>query len=182
VSSTHQRSPLTTGLDQRVQETDPAEGARKQESWLINMIDKADTMKQYQALIEGMNAGTVSVPGFLKALSNNAVIELAHLLHNGSEKVKMTAIQDILDRSGYGKTHKVSVGGKIEVDHETSRLELINMIMTSAGKLGLRGKDDEVVGQSPVIDVTPDSVSDGADSSGGTVEVQGQTQDSKKDD
>lgn len=153
--------------DQRVQETSPVEGARKKESYLIDLIDKADTIERYEKLINKLNEGTLDTPGFLKALAPQAALELVHIMTNGeNEKTRLDAAKDLLDRAGHGKTQKVAVG-HVHVDHTTSKRELINMVLSAARKAGINTvrKDDdeapEVVEAAVVGDAVPDGLSEG---------------------
>lgn len=79
-----------------------------------------------------------------------------------NDKVRLEAAKDILDRAGYGKTHKVAIAGSINVDHDTSKMELVNLILSSARRAGIKVKDDAPVYEglpaakpAEVIDVTP---------------------------
>lgn len=115
----------------------------RHERRLLELIDKADTIKRYERDAQRMWSGALDPVGFLKAASADAAIHLADLMTNGeTDRIKLDACKDVLDRAGYGSTSKVSVTGSMRVDHDTSKAELINMILSSAKQVGIEVKDD----------------------------------------
>lgn len=139
-------------------------GSRKRqatgaESRLIKLIDQADTIKRYDTLLRKISKGTLDVPAFLKEVSMDAALQVVHLMHSSTdEKVQLAAATDLLDRAGHGKTTKHQHGGIVTVDHQASKMELINLILSSARRAGIETKE-EVGGQlearPETIDVTP---------------------------
>jgi len=136
------RDYLTTGLGQKIQETkDPGQ----RESWLLNAIEKADTIRKFRKQILDIEKGTLDMPGFLQSLSRQAIMEIAFaMVGSEDEKMRFQAAKDILDRAGYGKMQKIAVA-HAHVDPATTRQELVNMIMTSAKRAGIRTKDIDYI-------------------------------------
>lgn len=147
----------SSSLDLPYQKPHGKELAGEQEDYLHRLIDKADMIRRYSKFIKNMNTGTLEVPGFLKAVSQDAAFTVAQIMIDGdSDKVRLEAAKDILDRSGHTKTTKVSIAGQVNVDHDTSRLELINIIMSSVKKVGIKTKQDEEF--SPALAPKPETV------------------------
>ncbi len=138
---------------------DSKRNAEAQEDRLIALIEAKGTIERYEQHLKKMQKGTLDVTGFMKAASIDASIQMADLMFYGdTDKVRLEAAKEILDRAGYGKTQKVSVSGNVHVDHDTSKLELINMIVSSARRAGLPVREAQVAPK--VIDVTPPPAAD----------------------
>jgi hypothetical protein len=120
-----------------------ARSASLQEDRLIQLIEAKGTIKRYMAVTDKIADGTLGVPDFFKKAALDAAIVLADImLYGENDKVKLEAARDILDRAGHGKTQKVAVSGHMTVDHDTSKLELMNLILASARRAGIKVKDD----------------------------------------
>jgi hypothetical protein len=118
--------------------------ASGQESKLLNLIEQADTIKRYHGTLEKIAKGSLEVPGFIKEVSMNAALTVAHIMHTSTdEKVQLAAATDLLDRAGYNKSTKVQVGGTITVDHDASKMELINLILSSARRAGIKTAEEK---------------------------------------
>jgi hypothetical protein len=118
--------------------------ADKQEGRLINAIEKVDVLRRYDSFLQKMEKGTLDVPGFMKEVARNAAIKVAQIMDDeeAGAKVQLAAAQDILDRAGYNKTTKHLHAGLIgNVDVDSSKMELINIILSSAKKVGFRTED-----------------------------------------
>lgn len=92
----------------------------------------------------------------------DAALQVVHLMHSATDdKIKLAAATDILDRAGHGKTTKHQHGGVVTVDHQASKMELINLILSSARRAGIKTKDGggQALEARPageaVVDVTP---------------------------
>lgn len=139
-------------------------GSRKRqatgsENRLIRLIEQADTIKRYEVLMRKISKGTLDVPAFLKEVSMDAALQVVHLMHSSNdEKVQLAAATDLLDRAGHGKTTKHQHGGVVTVDHQASKMELINLILSSARRAGIETKDEggsQLEARPETIDVTP---------------------------
>lgn len=141
-------------MGQPIQEPSAKERASMREEAYLDLIDRKDSIEKYQDHLRKMSEGTLEVPGFFRAVAADAAMEIVHISQAGeSEKIRLDASKDILDRAGYGKTQKVEVAGR--VDHNTSKMELINIILTSARKVGLK-KEVKEVGEPPPLDLKVD--------------------------
>jgi hypothetical protein len=115
---------------------------RGHESRLLDLIDKADTIRRYDKDIKRMIAGSLDPVGFFKAASVDAAIHIVDMMtHGDSDRVRMDACKDVLDRGGYGATTKHQVTGNVKVDHDTSKAELVNIVMTMAKQVGFPVRD-----------------------------------------
>lgn len=145
-------------------DTAPTKDARRtgrsREDRLISLIEAKDTILRYESLVKKIADGAKGIPDFFKAAALDAAIVTTDIMLTGeNDKVRLEAAKDVLDRAGHGKTQKVSVSGSVQVDHDTSKLELMNMILASARKAGIKVRDDapllEARPADQVIDVTP---------------------------
>lgn len=129
------------------------------ESRTLNLIERADTIRRYEALIKKISKGGLDVPAFLKEVSMDAALQVVHLMHNSvDEKVQLAAATDLLDRAGHGKTTKHQHNGLVTIDHQASKMELINLILSSAKRAGIKTKEETgalLEARGPAIDVTP---------------------------
>lgn len=117
-------------------------GSGSHESRLLALIDKADTIKRYQKDIKRMVSGSLDPAGFLKAASIDAAIHVVDIMtHGDTDRVRLDACQDILDRGGYGATTKHQVTGNVKVDHDTSKAELVNIVLSMAKQVGFPVRD-----------------------------------------
>jgi hypothetical protein len=133
-----------------------ADSASRQEMRLIQLIEAKDTIERYQKLLKKIDKGTLDVTGFLKAASTDAAIIMTDLMHGGeNDKIKLEAAKEVLDRGGFSKTHKVNLNGQVTVDHNTSKMELINMILSASRRAGITSNAGALPPgpDGPVIDV-----------------------------
>lgn len=140
------------------QDPSPKTRASNSEDRLIHLIQSKGTIERYMHLVEKMEKGALDVNGYFKHAAVDAAINLTDLMHFGdSDKVRLEATKDILDRAGFNKTSKIAVAGSFHVDHDTSKMELVNLILSSARRAGIKVKDEDAVFAEPakVIDVTP---------------------------
>lgn len=116
----------------------------EKEDALIEAIDMRRTLIKHADWIEKVRTGQVDVPQFLNGLAPDVAVNLLDLALNGSsDKVRLAAIQDMLDRAGYSKVQKVAAA---VVDANAPREQLIAMI---AG-LSSKTKEIEIVDDTDV--------------------------------
>lgn len=134
--------------------------ASNSEDRLIKLIDIADTLRRYDTLIKKVSKGSLDVPAFLKEVAMDAALQVVHLMNTSvDDKTRLAAATDVLDRAGHGKTTKHQHSGGITVDHQASKMELINMILSSAKRAGIKTKEETgtlmQARGGETIDVTP---------------------------
>jgi hypothetical protein len=150
---------------------DPSRSAKgnasRQEDRLIQLIEAKGTIERYETLLKKISDGSKGVPDFFKAATIDALVVTADImLYGDSDKVRLEASKDILDRAGHNKTQKVSLSGSVQVDHDTSKMELINLIISSARRAGLPVRDSDSLPapssdlRTTTIDVTPVATAD----------------------
>lgn len=106
------------------------------ENRLIRMLDTKRTLEKYDKLFTRMAEGSADAPAVFKEMANDAILVVGDLmLHSTNEKIQLEAAKDVLDRAGYNKTNKLAIA-HATISHETSRAELINIIMTSMRRVG----------------------------------------------
>lgn len=110
--------------------------SNEKEDAIIEAIDMRRTLTKHADWIEKLRAGHVDVPQFLNGMAPDVAVNLLDLALNGSsDKIKLAAIQDMLDRAGYSKVTKVAAA---VVDPNAPREQLVAMIA------GLSSKTKEI--------------------------------------
>lgn len=111
------------------------------EDALIAAIDEKYALKRYQKDIQSLEKGSIDTPTFLKQVSNQMLKKLLYTIETTKDdRLKVNIAQDILDRAGHGKVNKAMVAHS-HVDMNTTKTELINMVMSMGKKAGLPVKD-----------------------------------------
>jgi hypothetical protein len=105
----------------------PAHNRNHKEDAIIGAIDMKKTLSKHADWVEKLRAGQIDVSQFLSALSPDVAIELVDIALAGeSEKNRLAAMQDILDRAGHGKINKHAIAS---VDPNQPKEQLISLIM-----------------------------------------------------
>lgn len=155
-----------TGFLESGTKVDEGKKIGRNEDRIIHMMERAQHFRDYNKQFEKLRQGTMSVPAFIQELSHEATMVLVESMRADDPRLAFDAARDVLDRAGHGKLQKVAVA-HANVDHETSRRELINIIMSSAKKTGIKVKGEDYakgleMDDSPIIDVelsdAPDSL------------------------
>jgi hypothetical protein len=107
-------------------------------------IDNKNTLLKLQRQLERLQK-TADVKGFIEDIAPDTVVQLAMIAHdaNTSEKVRLAAIQDILDRAGYNKVTKTAVA---RIDASESKEAIIASIYGAKKELkavGLEITDED---------------------------------------
>lgn len=109
---------------------------RVSEQSMIEAYDNQEALTKFATAIE-MLEKTKDVGAFLGAVSPKMAIELVCLASNGdNKKVQLSAIQDILDRAGYGKVNKHAVA---RVSVTESKDALISLLLGANNALKAEG-------------------------------------------
>lgn len=110
------------------------------EDRLIAALDRKRAIERFMEWQEKLESKKTDVMGFFQALAPEVATDLVMMAFdpNVSEKVRLTAQQDILDRAGYGKVNKHAVAA---VD-ETMPREAIYSIIESVSDI-IEIEDDE---------------------------------------
>lgn len=96
------------------------------EDSIIDAIDMRNVLMKYSDYVDKLKTGKIDVQSFLGSVAPHVAIEMLKLALEGeSEKVRLTAGQDLMDRAGYTKVQKF-VGAV--VDPRASEAQLISMI------------------------------------------------------
>lgn len=115
----------------------------KEEAELVKMIDEKDAVLSLNKEIRKLS-NTNDVQSFLTEISPTMAIELALLAKaSDSEKIKLEAIKDILDRAGFGKVTKHAVA---RFDANSSKEQILAAIMGARkdlSKAGIEIVDDD---------------------------------------
>lgn len=114
-------------------------------SYEDRMIEAMDNKKQilkFMQMVESLEENKLDVQSFFQGMAPQVAKELMFtaLSEKTSEKGKIAAMQDVLDRAGYGKITKHAVAS---VDASTSRETILALIAGKAGKIpGVEIVDD----------------------------------------
>jgi len=114
------------------------------EDRIAQAIDHKAELKRHAHLLEKL-ANTKDVNGFFQDISPGIAAELLLLATDptSSDKIKLEAIRDILDRAGHGKVTKHAVA---RFDASTSKDAIISSILGNKkdlGRVGIEITDDE---------------------------------------
>ena len=130
-------------LGTKVQNKDQG-GSDSHHDRLIDMVQSIDTLKKYQESYARLKKGSLDVPAFLQELSIEAVMVVAADLTSDDPDRRSKAAKDVLDRAGHGKTQKIAVG-HMHVDRDTTKRELVNLVMSAAKRTGMAVKEEKSV-------------------------------------
>lgn len=98
------------------------------------LIDHKDFLLKFQGQIEKLMDGQLDIHQFLKKISPDMLVQLGQLALSGkNEKTRLTALQDILDRAGYGKVEKHAIAS---IDPALPQEQLISMLEGIGKKTG----------------------------------------------
>ena len=145
---------LKDGLGTRVQNSHRPDSV---EQWMVNSLDRVDLIRRHARAFEKLGEGTMDMPGFLRQLAPDMVFGLLETLSDVkvSQKLKSQIRQDLLDRAGHGKITK-AITLNAAVDPQTTKRELINLIMTKAKIAGVAIQRKETEGEDIIDgDATP---------------------------
>jgi hypothetical protein len=119
-----------------------AENFNHVEDTMVKLLDHKSILFKHAKWLEKLEKGRIDVGGFMGKVSPTLVVELLKIATGGdSEKVRLEAIKDFLDRAGYSKVNKVAIAGSI--DSSATKEELINTILGLSGKADIEIVDDE---------------------------------------
>lgn len=111
------------------------------EESLVSAIDDLEIIKKYQSLYDALSKDEIDPHAFLQGVSKDVAVKLvATALKGSSEKIRLEAQKDILDRAGYGKVQKIAVA---QVDPKQPKEQLISLIAGLAHKTGALVIDDD---------------------------------------
>lgn len=115
-------------------------GQNHQEDLMAAAIDHKNTLLKLQKQLERLSK-TSDVKGFIEDIAPETVLELALLAHDPktASKIRLAAIQDILDRAGYNKVTKHAVA---RIDASESKEAIIASI--KGAKKELKGVGIEI--------------------------------------
>lgn len=104
------------------------------EDSIIDAIDMRHTITKYTDWIERLRTGKIDVGQFFTSVSPDVAIQLLHTALDGeSEKTRLAAITDLLDRAGHGKVNKHAIAS---VDPNQPKEQLLSLIMGLNKKSG----------------------------------------------
>jgi hypothetical protein len=116
-----------------------SQGVNRKEEAIIDALDQKNFLLKHANWIEQLQDGRINVEGFLGALAPDVAIKLAELAFGGeSDKVRLDAIKDFLDRAGFSKVNKHAVAA---IDPNAPKEQLISLIEG----LGKKNQDIEFV-------------------------------------
>lgn len=113
--------------NRKVKNSNYKNDAMKTQDTMAKYLDQKDSILKYKDLIERMEEGKMGIAQALDKLSPSMLLKILELTLNGSDKVKLEAAKDLLDRAGYTKVNKVALRGAI--DTNASKEELISTIL-----------------------------------------------------
>lgn len=104
------------------------------EDMMLELIDNKRAVEKLVNWVDKLQNAKTDVQSFFGGLAPEVAIELAAMIFNPktSEKTKLAAVQDLLDRAGHGKVQKHALA---TVDASTSKEAILSLISGKAGKI-----------------------------------------------
>lgn len=102
------------------------------EDRMLELLDHKDFLIRYATMIESLTTGKLDAMQFMKGVAPDMALRLVAIATSGeTEKSRLAAIQDILDRSGYSKVEKHAIA---TVDPNVPKEQLMAMLEGLAKK------------------------------------------------
>lgn len=104
-----------------------------EEDKMLEALDTRDAIRRFMEWKDKLAANKTDITGFFQGLAPDVAMELVLTAFDkkASEKTRLTAQQDILDRAGYGKVNKHAVLAKAD---ESQSTDAIMSLMRGASK------------------------------------------------
>lgn len=140
---------LREGTDKKVSTKKPANYRTKQygrnaEDKLIDAIDNKNQIGRFLEFQEKVRKGLIDPGQLFTGMAPEVALELLKVALNGeSERSRLEAMKDVLDRAGYGKINKHAIAS---VDPNSSKEALVSLILGAQKDLeksGVEILDDE---------------------------------------
>lgn len=104
----------------------------KFENAIVDAMDMKEVLVKHATWVNKLRAGHIDASQFLQGLAPDVAVELLGIAMRGeSEKTRLEAIKDFLDRAGLSKVNKIAMAS---VDASQPKEQLIAMVMGLAGK------------------------------------------------
>lgn len=123
-----------------VRDKQPNRYENSKEDAIIGAIDLKRNIERYTKAVEDLRSGKKDVPQVIGEFSPDALFTLVEILSQGSEKAKLAAAQDLLDRAGYSKVQKHALA---TVDANQSKEALLSLLMGANKDLAAEGIEIE---------------------------------------
>lgn len=118
---------------------DTAKDMSKQLGMSIETVRKLRTTEEFKEIVNELNMGLITdSKNYLKAMSVKATETIASMLESNSDKIRLSAAQDILNRTGVKQADTLNIVAKNDTTANMSEDELKEII-----KLGV----DEILGE-----------------------------------
>jgi len=108
------------------------DGQNRNEKHLVDAIDNRDAIRAWLPLIKNLKKklknSKIDVTGFLQESGKYAAVELLNMAITAeNDRVKLSALTEILDRGGNSKVNKVAIA-HANVDRNATKEELKSLI------------------------------------------------------
>lgn len=104
-----------------------AHNRNHKEDAIAEAIDMKKTLITHADWITRLREGKIDTSQFIASMSPEVAVKLVDVAFNGeSEKNRLAAMQDILDRAGHGKVNKHAIAN---VDPSQPKEQLLSLIM-----------------------------------------------------
>lgn len=110
--------------------------SNEKEDAIIDAIDQRDVIMKHASWISKLREGKIDVNQFFGSVAPDVAVELLNLAVNGSEKARLAAVTDLLDRAGFSKVQKHALA---TVDASQSKEALLSLLLGSSKELKEEG-------------------------------------------
>jgi len=118
--------------------------SKTKEDRLVEALDQKRMIERYMEHVEPLLRGKMDVQSFFGAISPRMASQLYDLAVNGdSDKVKLDAIRDILDRAGFSKVQKVAMATASANDPKDQLVSMIEGLVNKSKDMPIEIVDDE---------------------------------------
>jgi len=116
------------------------------ESYMLEALDDLGVLRKHADYIDKLRRGMINPQQYLEGVSPEAAIQMTSMALNPetSEKVRLAALQDILDRAGYSKVQKHAIAS---VDANQPKEQLLSMLEGLNRKSKIIEIEDDEPGQ-----------------------------------
>jgi len=111
------------------------------ENALIDAIDQKNSIQKFLEFQEKVKSGLIDPGQLMSGMAPEMAIELLKLAFDGeTEKIRLEAIKDVLDRAGYTKVQKVALA---QLDASQPKAQLLAFIEGLSKKSGIIEIEDD---------------------------------------
>lgn len=115
--------------------------SNSKEDALLDAIDQKNSIKKFLEFQDKVRSGLIDPSQLMSGMAPEMAVELLKLAFDGeTEKIRLEAIKDVLDRSGYTKVQKLALA---QLDASQPKAQLLAFIEGLSKKSGIIEIEDD---------------------------------------